>query len=189
MEKRTLLEYLEALNSDKSSPGGGSAAAYVASLSVASVNMALKISIKRKSFLELPFEKQKQAEKAIVYFNESAIELIKYMQLDEKAYGEYLSALKEKDTNIEKYQKECLRIPSELAKKMLELIDEYYKVEEFIVSTIKGDLKMGFFFARAVLQGSLDNISINLKGLKDEKIQKETKDLIEKINRVIPSLD
>lgn len=189
METRTLKQYVAQLNSDAPTPGGGSAAAYVAALSVSLVNMALKISIKRKSFQLFSEQEKEMVQDQLTFFYQQSLYLPTYMQQDEVAFARFLKALQEKDKDIEIYQLECLRVPSELACLMMDLIKRYHQVSPYIVASIIGDLKMGLFFARAVLQGCLDNIEINLKGLSDLQKKADSLQLIQAIKTSIQSLD
>jgi glutamate formiminotransferase/formiminotetrahydrofolate cyclodeaminase len=187
METRTLQDYRKALNSDAPSPGGGSAAAYVASLAVSLVNMALKISKKRKRFLQYTAEEQAFIERTIVFFNHESEQLLDYMQQDEVAFSDFLFAMQQKRP-LESYRFECLRVPSELAARVLHLISLFQQVRPYIVDSIIGDLHMGLYFSKAVLQGCKDNIEINLQGLEDVQRKENALQLIKTIEQVIQSL-
>lgn len=189
METRGLQSYVLQLNSDTPTPGGGSAAAYVASMSVALVNMALKISIKRKKFLENSQEVQTFVHQQIAFFDQEVIDLLAFMQQDEQAFSAFLTAYQQKESNLQPYLLACLLVPAQLAKRVLTLVEIYHQVAPFIVASIKGDLKMGYFFARAVLQGCLDNITINLEGITDLQLKADSLQLIQHIITTIQNLE
>ncbi len=187
MNERTLTSYLAELNSDQPAPGGGSAAAYVASCATALVNMALKVSIKRKSFLNYSLEEQTKVHTLIDYFDQSIRILKDYMEQDEMAFRTFLQALKEKKDTTS-YQNECLRVPYELSKLVVEQIEHYKVATPYVVASIKGDLDMGFILSKAVLQGCIVNMEINLQGSVDLQLKYDSLQWIQTLKTMIHRL-
>jgi len=196
--KTTIEQYISELSSGEPVPGGGSVSALVGSLGGALSNMVGNLTFPKKSFKELPEEDKDKLYRA----QEDTKDLVEQLKLiideDSIAFRGVMEALKlPKDTEEEKnYRaskleegyKEALEVPLRCAKlsfEVLKLMDIFLQYGNVGAIT---DVGTGVLLSYSSVEGSLFNVLINLKYIKDieykERITNEIDELLNETKKI-----
>ncbi len=179
MRTNNLNEFIKATCSKSPTPGGGSVAALLASLSAALAAMSANLTVNKKGYEDVSEDMYELANK----FESKANKYLDYMKKDIDAFNGVMSAYKlsKDDLNYRKHiiqvkTKEAMEVPFSLAKEVYDTLDDikycYYNSNK----SIQSDALMAMIIARCVIMSSLCNVYINLNSLKDESIKKEIND-------------
>lgn len=176
-------EYCSNLGSTSPTPGGGSACGIVLALAASCAEKACRFSI--NDFLTEFLE-------SFVEIREKSIMLSK---MDEESFIKWGEARKlPKETDSEKkirneqvnyYTAECVKVPYEIARHSLKLIEI---IQDFIPHCNKwliSDALVGASFARSSFESAIFNIDINLPLLKDEELKNEVLKFIDESSNYI----
>lgn len=175
MNELTIESYLTELGKKEGTPGGGSAAAYIGSMSAALIRMVADIQKDKKKYVDYSAEIKQvldQAQTARMFFEQLAKD-------DAVAFEPVLMAYKlPKDTSeekeirqeeIEKAIKGAAQPPLTMLDKSHELIDLLEQLTRMKMSgTIVNDLMVAAIFIKTVLETAVLNVTINTKLLSDE---------------------
>lgn len=175
MNELTIESYLTELGKKEGTPGGGSAAAYIGSMSAALIRMVADIQKDKKKYADYSAEIKQvldQAQTARMFFEQLAKD-------DAVAFEPVLMAYKlPKDTSeekeirqeeIEKAIKGAAQPPLTMLDKSHELIDLLEQLTRMKMSgTIVNDLMVAAIFIKTVLETAVLNVTINTKLLSDE---------------------
>lgn len=175
MNELTIESYLTELGKKEGTPGGGSAAAYIGSMSAALIRMVADIQKDKKKYADYSAEIKQvldQAQTARMFFEQLAKD-------DAVAFEPVLMAYKlPKDTSeekkirqekIEKAIKGAAQPPLTMLDKSHELIDLLEQLTRMKMSgTIVSDLMVAAIFIKTVLETAVLNVTINTKLLSDE---------------------
>lgn len=175
MNELTIESYLTELGKKEGTPGGGSAAAYIGSMSAALIRMVADIQKDKKKYADYSAEIKQvldQAQTARMFFEQLAKD-------DAVAFEPVLMAYKlPKDTSeekeirqeeIEKAIKGAAQPPLTMLDKSHELIDLLEQLTRMKMSgTIVNDLMVAALFIKTVLESAVLNVTINTKLLSDE---------------------
>lgn len=198
-KEQKIKEFIEDLASDKASPGGGSTAALILSLSVALNKMVYSLSIGKKTFENLNEEQKIK----MIQCNEESENLInksfKYMEKDRADFLKLMDSYKlSKDTDEEKEVRSNIIIentvnamitPLNLAREAI----SYYKNINFAIEhgnrNLISDAGVSNVLLNATIESAILNVKINLNFLKGKKsldyisnIERECEELLEKSN-------
>lgn len=186
--EKNVKEFIEAVQSDEPTPGGGSVAAAVGAIGGALTNMVGNLTIDKKIYAEVP-----EDQKALMEANQEKIaklveELTVIIDTDSTAFDGVMKAFKlPKETDEEKKArsaaiqegyKEALEIPLSCGEKcyqVLELQDVFAAHGNVNAIT---DVGVGTLLAYSGLEGALFNVTINLKSIKDEAYRKEIEEKV-----------
>ena len=173
-----ILEFIEDLSGDKSSPGGGSTAALVSALASSLNDMVYSFTVDKKSFENLT--------------EENKAEMLK-LQSDTKEFTKNALAFMDKLPNNteeeKKLRKEKLKFatikamntPLELAEKSL----AYYENIKFAVAfgnkNLKSDGIVAAILLNSAIESAIINVLINYKSLKSYE---EFKNIPERCNEI-----
>ncbi len=190
--ERTAKNFVMDVASDSPTPGGGSVSALVGSLGSALTSMVGHLTIDKKAYEAVPDDKKKEMEEEFKKINDLTNDLLKLVDEDSTAFDDVMQAFKlPKDSDEEKKArsmaiqsgyKKALEVPlrsGETCYKVLchqEVFAQYGNIGAIT------DVGVGTLLAYAALEGSLFNVTINLKSIKDEeykaKIEKRVEELI-----------
>ncbi|HOF00281.1 MAG TPA: cyclodeaminase/cyclohydrolase family protein [Spirochaetota bacterium] len=183
---KIISEYCKNLGSTEPTPGGGSAAGVVLSLSASCAEKAARFSI------------HDHLEKYIESFVEIREAGLKLSDEDEAAFLGWKKARElPKSTDKEKkdridlinlYVEQCVLVPFTIAEKALYLSEVILDFVPFCNKWLISDLQISASFAQAAFDSAIYNITINLPYLKDEKLLKKSKGFINTNKKYLPKL-
>jgi glutamate formiminotransferase/formiminotetrahydrofolate cyclodeaminase len=166
--------FLDALASDRPTPGGGSASAYAAAAGASLVEMVARLTIGRKKYKDVEREMQEILEHAKNLRRDLAIAV----ERDAAAFDAVMSAYKlPRDSNEEKERRASViqeatlnaaLVPLDVAGKALEIM----KIAALVAA--KGNINAitdggtGAALAHAGIKGAGLNVRVNVSALKDE---------------------
>jgi len=172
--------FVDKLSNNSPTPGGGSAAALVASLGISLIIMATSISNKDKDISKLAL------------LRDNALVMI---DKDSQSFDEFMSARKSHPDN-EELRKQAMETAlihaAESPLNLMKLIKEALKLcKEYrngIKSSVISDLYSGLHLLNSSALSAMENVKINLKYLKNEEINKKLKEESESILQEITTL-
>ena len=175
----TLQEFLDALASGESTPGGGGAAALTGSQAAALLSMVLNFTVGRKKYAEVEAEMQA----ILTRTEELRGELLALVDKDAEAFGAVVACYSmPKETDAEKAartaamqtgMKGAMMVPFWVAEKCLELLRLAEPVGAKGNSTVVSDAATSLYLALAGVHSGLINVEINLKYIKDSAFVEE----------------
>lgn len=174
--ENSLKNYLEVLSEKKPIPGGGSAAACLASLSSSLVNMVLNYTIGKKGYEKFEEEIKKIKEKN----DEILKNCMNFIEEDSRIYEKIDKAIKGK-SDTEEYLKNSANLHFKICEYMVEIIDFCDILTEKGNKNLISDTGIANIFAFGAFKGAKMNIWINLKFLKDEEFKKNIREKVEKM--------
>lgn len=175
MNELTIESYLTELGKKEGTPGGGSAAAYIGSMSAALIRMVADIQKDKKKYADYSAEIKQvldQAQTARMFFEQLAKDDAVAFEPVLMAYKLPKDTLEEKEIRqeeIEKAIKGAAQPPLTMLDKSHELIDLLEQLTRMKMSgTIVNDLMVAAIFIKTVLETAVLNVTINTKLLSDE---------------------
>ncbi len=120
-------EFLENIATKPGTPAGGCIAALCAAASAALMEMVARHSLNNENKSR---EVKKYMEEVVQIASSSRRKFLDYMDVDTKAYKDVIKAQKNEEKNIEEYHKVSVKIPLEMAKEILKIIDMIKKTTE-----------------------------------------------------------
>jgi len=188
-----LYQFLEAVDSDKPAPGGGSVAAYVSALGVALSRMTGHLTINKKKFGELDETSQKEFIKNFDSLKSLQDRLKDIVDEDTVSFTKVMAAYalpKETDKDKEIRNKAIADATLEATKCPMEAALIAYQALSITPSLIEhanknaiSDLASGMFLLQSGMKCSILNVKINLAGLADETLVKEFSEKCESITK------
>mgnify|MGYP003293747004 FL=1 len=177
MKYNSISKFIEVTSSNSPTPGGGSVAALLASLSASLSAMSANLTINKKGYEDVQNE---MIDLSKLFENKSKIYL-EYMNQDIEAFNEVMASYKlKKDTEEEKKYRSkviqeklhnAMRVPYSLASDIYSILDDikwcYYNSNK----NIQSDALMAMIIARAAILSCVCNVGMNLKSMKDETIK------------------
>lgn len=179
--------------SDSPAPGGGSVSALAAAQAAALLGMVANLTVKSKKYEEIHEEMAELAKKCKSY----ELDFVEDIDKDANSFNSVMEAFKmpketdeEKKARTAKIQegyKKAAKVPFEVGKKAIELLD----IADILVA--KGntnaitDVGVGVLNIKLATTGAFYNVKINLGSIKDEEfvneLKKEMKDLLEIVEK------
>lgn len=190
----TLQSFLQAVDSDRPTPGGGSVAAYVASLALALARMCGHISFKKKAFLALTSNQQTHLLnefKTLQTLEQQCYDLI---TKDMDVFNHYMDVFRlpketpQRDLRLEQATIDCFRVPQNLAQLLLSTVPLIDHLAPYVSTSVQSDLLMAYILLRAGLESALINMKINLNYLNDATIINDYQNLKTTIQETIHHL-
>lgn len=176
----TITDFIELVDSNNPTPGGGSSSALMSSLGLSLTRMVGHLTINKKNFLTLDNEVQilfKEKLESLQLIKEKIIPLI---DEDAKSFDEIMKAYKlPKETIEEKdYRKEAIKkatlitieIPYKVASLSLEAFNHFPFILKYGNKQTISDLGVGILALASGIEGALYNVMINLIDFNDNEI-------------------
>lgn len=195
MKNLVLKEFIKETCSNSPTPGGGSVAALMASLSVSLAAMSANLTINKKGYESV----QEDMNRLALIFEKKSSEYLNYIEKDIEAFNGVMASYKlKKDTIEEKEYRSkiiqekvmnALMVPYNLALDLYSVLDDirycYYNSNK----NIQSDALMAMIIARSVILSCLCNVYINLNSLKDENIKKDINNKCIEMKNKVNSLE
>lgn len=183
----SIREFIEKLSSKSPTPGGGAVAALNALFGVSLLMMVTNITIANKNYEEV----REEAQGILKDLSEIQEELFQGPKKDAQSFDQVIRAFKlKKDTEAEKiYRSEKIqegykiaaKAPYDFALEVEKLFSYCDRIEEIGVKSALSDVKLARKELISAIEGSIENIEINLKSIKDQDF---VSDMREKIKRI-----
>lgn len=195
MKNTTIVDFIKQTSSNYPTPGGGSVAALLASLSASLASMSASLTINKKGYEEVN-DKMNDLYKL---FSEKAQNYLDFINKDIDSFNELMATYKlKKDTDEEKEYRSkeiqdktmnALLVPYSLALDIHGLLNDikycYYEGNK----NVKSDALMAMIIARSAILSCLCNVYINLNSLKDCFMKDEINYACNKIKREVIELE
>lgn len=169
-----LRDFTEILGAKTTMPGGGSAAAYVASLSNSLASMVANFTIGKKKYIE----HDPLMQEIILECKQISQRLLDLVDKDAEEYLKLSSAYSlpkntEEEKRIADVEKErCLKlaagVPMILLRECMALTDIHEKLSKYGSKMLQSDVAVGVLMLKSAAQSAKINIVINIKYIKDE---------------------
>nr|WP_231148414.1 cyclodeaminase/cyclohydrolase family protein [Clostridium botulinum] len=193
LQKKMLLEeYINKLSSEEPTPGGGSAAALVSSLSSSLSAMMLNLTVGKKMYESYDDKLKKDIDKTLEKSNEYNELFLDYMDKDEEAFLTLMNAFKlpknddeEKSIRkkeIEKGYEKALIIPLNLARESLKFYKEIFTTVKYGNPNLISDGGVAAILLYSAIESCMLNVKINLSGITDES---KREDIIKECNSIL----
>ncbi len=164
-------EFLDALASGQSTPGGGSASAYSGAAAAGLISMVARLTIGKKKYAESEAKMQAVLTQSEALRND----LTRYIQLDASAFDSVMAAYRlPKDTSdqqevrrkaVEQATLLATQVPIGVANKSLRVLELAEQVIHFGNESALSDGATGASLAKAAITGAGFNIRINARDL------------------------
>jgi formiminotetrahydrofolate cyclodeaminase len=178
-EQSGIREYLDALASGESTPGGGSATGLAGALGAALGSMVANFTIGKEKYADVEAEMQQALQRS----EELRAELTELMDADAEAYGKVTEAYKlPKDTDeqsaartaaIQEALKGAAEVPLTVARCCFEVLKLSVPLAENGNTYLVTDAGVAARLADAALHSAWLNVEINLRSIKDEAFCEE----------------
>ncbi|MDQ0275527.1 formiminotetrahydrofolate cyclodeaminase [Peptoniphilus koenoeneniae] len=183
----SIREFIEKLSSKSPTPGGGAVAALNALFGVSLLMMVTNITIANKNYEDV----REEAQGILKDLSEIQGNLFQGPKKDAQSFDQVIRAFKlKKDTEAEKiYRSEKIqegykiaaKAPYDFALEVEKLFPYCKRIEEIGVKSALSDVKLARKEIISAIEGSIENIEINLKSIKDQDF---VSDMREKIKRI-----
>ncbi len=194
LTNKTVTDFIEQVDSNNPTPGGGSVSALVSTLGAALSGMLGKLTVNKKAFKKADLDVQEQFQNTLAEIEETKAKLLGLVDEDTEAFNHIMAAFKlpketeeEKQARREAIQKATLGaidVPHKVAKESLSILQHCEILVEYGNKNAVSDVGVGILLLSAGIEGALLNIQINLDMLKDSaKVTYYTKE-IERINTI-----
>lgn len=175
-------QFLDLLASSSPTPGGGGIAALVGALAAGLISMVSNLTIGKERYADV----QDEVKELLARSEELRARLHSLIDEDARAYERVMAAYRlPRDTEEEKKARsariqqatiEASRVPLETARECARVIDLAGPAARITNVQAIGDVIMAAYLAEAALKGAVDNIYINLRGVKDQEAVRELKE-------------
>ncbi|MEG0250514.1 MAG: cyclodeaminase/cyclohydrolase family protein [Peptostreptococcus sp.] len=187
----TMQNYANELASNKSMPGGGSAAAYALTLANSLASMVANFTTGKKKYLKYENDIQKILKRT----DELSLEIISMVDEDAEAFLPLAAAYKmPKETDEQKILKDiemqkCLKVasmvPINTIRKCSQVLDIHEELSTKGSKMLISDVGVGVQMVKSAALSAKINVLINIKDIKDcefvDNISKEMNKLLEDI--------
>ncbi|MDY0236017.1 MAG: cyclodeaminase/cyclohydrolase family protein [Gudongella sp.] len=181
--ERTAKDFVMDVASESPTPGGGSVSALVGSLGSALTCMVGHLTIDKKAYELVPEDKKNEMKNELKIINELTDSLLKLVDEDSTAFDDVMRAFKLPKNNEEEKKirsaaiqigyKKALEVPLRSGETCYEILANQELFAEYGNIHAITDVGVGTLLAYAALEGSLFNVTINLKSIKDVEYKAE----------------
>lgn len=188
MLNKSVVDFLKETSSSSPTPGGGSIAALVASLSVALSSMVVSLTLGKKNYENV----QNDMQRLQIILDEYQKKTQDFVRQDIDAYNNVMAQYalpklteEEKKYRSQKIQEATIKAaysPLKMAETVAELYEFIEEVMEKGNKNIYSDALISMILCHSAIESSLCNVIVNKNAIKDEKVKA---DLESKINELI----
>ena len=182
-------EFLDALASKESVPGGGSGAALGGALGAALVSMVSNLTIGKKGYEEVDGAMAGLLEKSEVLRHE----LAQLLEADTRVYGIVMDTYRlprktpeekaAREAALQAALKEAAEVPLTIAERCAQVVDLALPAAQMGNKWAVSDAGVGALFAEACMHAALLNVYINLSSIVDRAYVEEATQRIEAITQ------
>jgi glutamate formiminotransferase/formiminotetrahydrofolate cyclodeaminase len=176
---RNLSEFADEVSMDSPTPGGGSVAALMASLSAALSSMVANLTVGKKGYEEVSEEMKNIALRA----QQLKADLLQAVDEDTLAFNAVMEAFrlpkgsreqaKEKEAAVERASRQATLVPLSVLERCGSLLELSLAVAQKGNKNSLSDAGVAAVAAEAAAAGAYYNVKINLPGIQDEAFKKE----------------
>ncbi len=185
----TINQFLDALASKESVPGGGSSAALGGGLAAALVSMVCNLTIGKSGY-----ESAQDAMQGILAKSEGLrAEMAELLEADTQVYGEVMAAYRlprktaeQKEARaaaIQSALKDAAEVPLTIAERCGEIVDLALPAAEMGNQWAVSDAGVGALVAEACIHAALLNVYINLASIQDSDYVAQARARIDAVTR------
>ncbi len=189
--EKTAKSFVMDVASDSPTPGGGSVSALVGSLGSALTSMVGHLTIDKKAYESVPESKKVEMEEEFKKINKLTEDLLKLVEEDATAFDDVMQAFKlpknteeekkERSAAIQSGYKKALEVPLRSGETCYKVLAHQEVFAEYGNIGAITDVGVGTLLAYAALEGSLFNVTINLKSIKDTEYKAQIEKRVEKL--------
>lgn len=189
--ERSAKKFVMDVASDSPTPGGGSVSALVGSLASALTSMVGHLTIDKKAYNAVPDDKKNEMKVEFEKINEFTETLLKLVEEDASAFDDAMQAFKlpkgteeekeERSAAIQSGYKKALEVPLRSGETCYDLLVHQEVFAKYGNIGAITDVGVGTLLAYAALEGSLFNVTINLKTIKDPEYKAEIEKQVENL--------
>lgn len=187
MTDKNCKEFVEALASKASVPGGGGAAAYGGAIGIALSNMVGNLTVGKKKYADV----EDEVKELLAQGENIQSELLALVEKDakvfeplSKAYGLPTETDEQKKIKAETLEKESINacsVPMEIIRKAFEGIKVHKRMGEIGSLLVISDVGCGAAFLKSALIAGKLNVVINIKSIKDEEFVSKTREEMDRL--------
>lgn len=185
--------FVEAVSAGTPTPAGGSVAALAGALAAALGVMVCRIGPPGApaSSVSEAGEQLRTAERRLATLVERLQALIR---ADADAYAEVMRAYRLPKTDASRSEaivaglQVATEVPLETASLAGEVAGILRTLSPFVKSSVVSDLKVGLLMARAALEGALENVAVNVKGMKNQNLVDSVESRIQPLRQSLVEL-
>jgi glutamate formiminotransferase/formiminotetrahydrofolate cyclodeaminase len=176
--------FLEAVAAPTATPGGGSVSALAGALAASLGQMVAGLSRKKKS--QAAYADMLSGE--LDYLRRVTDELAEAIDRDAASYDAVMAAFKlpqgnaeevqKRDSSIQAATKRASDVPLAVAEHTVALFERLGQLDAIAVASMRSDLEVARYMARAGARGALANVETNLDGIADSVYVAETRSKI-----------
>ncbi len=191
LQDLTLKQFIEKVAANEAVPGGGSCAAQSAAIGTALIEMMANLTIGKKKYIDV----EDRMKEIVAVMSENRVHFINDIDRDADSYRLVMNAYrlpKETDQEIalrkdkiEEATKTASLVPMEVAERAYNLFDTMIETMHKGNSNTVTDGLVGVMTCRTAIMGALQNVKINLSGIKDKEFVAK---LSEKCNHIEKSV-
>ncbi len=173
-----ITEFIDAVDSNSPTPGGGSVSALASTLGIALAKMVGHLTVTKKKFNQLESEIQKTYHHNLNQLEDLKNKMKAYVDKDTQAYNQIMVAFRlPKETAEEKTHRNKqietatiygTQIPFEVAALSLEALALSEKLIFHANKNAISDIGVGALLLYAGLEGAVMNVKINLSGIQNQ---------------------
>jgi formiminotetrahydrofolate cyclodeaminase len=184
-ENMSITEFTDKLSSEAPVPGGGGAAALSAALAASLTAMIFNLTVGKKMFEEYDEITRTHILESLNEAKNAKREFLTFIDKDAEAFSKIIVAYKlskateeEKKARSERIQEGYIlaaKVPMELAKRASELYEIIEVACKYGNINVMSDAGAAAIFNHSVIETAVLNISINLSGIRNEKLKNDLK--------------
>lgn len=184
-------DFIEELASDSPAPGGGSTAAFAASLGSALTSMVFNLTIGKKVFNEQSDEVKQLINVQLNKTNEAKDNFLYLMDKDTEAFMGLMSSFKlpkgteeeklERSLKIQEAYKGATEVPLEMAVKSFKVYDYIMTACKYGNKNAISDAGVAALMIQSAIESAVLNVKINLSSIKDEDYKQNIKKQCEEL--------
>lgn len=194
----SLSSFLAAVSNGTPTPGGGSVAALAGALAASLGTMACRIGppSQKAGSSERTSEsgQSRELEASEHQLQSLAAELKELVQADADAYAAVVQAYRRAKSDpgrpaaISEHLRTATLIPLKTAELAREVATQLLALRQKTKPSVSSDLKVGLLMSLAAMEGGLENVSTNVKQIKDQALEREMADRIRIIEQSLVEL-
>ena len=183
----TVQELLDGLASGEPTPGGGAASSLAGCAGAALVAMACNFTVGRPKFADVETE----VRHILADSERLRADLLKGIDEDAAAFGAVMEAMRlpkdspesaaHRTATLQQALKDASRAPLAAALNCAAVLDLCRRLVEIANPNVISDVAVAASLARAGLDGSEENVEINLRSIKDQEFVTSTRRQLEEI--------
>lgn len=178
---KPLSKYLADAADKKPTPGGGSVSALVGALATTMASMSANFTTGKEKYRSV----EPQVRGALKALDEARRKFLDLMHRDMEAYAEVMDAYRlpkeseaeqaARDAAIQEALRNALLVPLKVTKVAIQVLQISQELANVANANLLSDVAVGAILAEATFAAGRVNVEVNLSGLHDEQMVRETR--------------